>query len=487
VSRAGGDRGPPTLDAVIAALPSARAARLVGDGGGRVLGMTHDSRRVTPGVLFACIRGEHHDGHRYAGPAVAAGAVGLLVDHDLGDRATVPQIVVDDTRLAVGPAAAASYQDPSAELLTVGITGTNGKTTTSQLLAAILRASGRATGVIGTLSGSHTTPEAPDLQERLAEFRDNSDRAVVMEVSSHALALHRVDGTHFAAAVFTNLGRDHLDLHHTTEEYFRAKAALFAPDLSAVGVANVDDAHGRLLLDASPIEMVGFSATDASDVEIGVGAHAFTWRGERLHVALGGAFNVMNTLAAATTAAVLGIDPATIAAGLADVAPVPGRFERVDTPAGAARRRGFDVIVDYAHTPDGLEQLIAAARRVDPDGRILLVFGCGGDRDHAKRPQMGAVAVRLADWVAVTSDNPRSEPPLAIIDDVLHGMLPAERAHVTVETDRRAAIALALAEARPGDLVLVAGKGHETTQTIGDDVVDFDDRAVVRELLGGAS
>jgi UDP-N-acetylmuramoyl-L-alanyl-D-glutamate--2,6-diaminopimelate ligase len=469
------------VETVRRALPPARAARLLGDGAVAVAGMTHDSRQVRPGVLYAAVRGEHHDGHRFVGHAVAAGAAAVLVDHQTD--VAVPQIVVDDTRLAMGPAAAAAYGHPSAALSVVGITGTNGKTTTAHLLAAILRASGRPTGVIGTLSGGHTTPEAPDLQARLAEFRDGGDRAVVMEVSSHALALHRVDGTRFAAAVFTNLGTDHLDLHHTVEEYFRAKASLFDPQLSAIGVTNVDDAHGRLLFDAAPIQMVPYGAADATDVEVGVSAHALTWRGTRLHVGLGGAFNVMNTLAAATTASALGIDAATIARGLADVSPVPGRFERVETANGAARGRSIDVIVDYAHTPDGLEQLIAAARRVDPDGRILLVFGCGGDRDHAKRPQMGAVAVRLADWVAVTSDNPRSEPPLAIIHDVLHGMLPAERAHVTVEPDRRAAIAAALAEARPGDLVLIAGKGHETTQTIGDEVIEFDDRAVVRELL----
>ncbi len=472
----------PTLDDVMSALPQARAGRLLGDGTTSVRGITHDSRRVQPGMLYAAVRGEHHDGHRFVGDAVAAGAVGVLVDHDTG--APVPQIVVDDTRLAMGPAAAAAYGHPSQALTVVGITGTNGKTTTSQLLAAILRARGRPTGVIGTLSGGHTTPEAPDLQARLAEFRDTDHEAVVMEVSSHALALHRVDGTRFAAAVFTNLGVDHLDLHHTAEEYFRAKASLFDPQLSAIGVTNVDDAHGRLLLDASPIEMVGFSLADAADVEVGASSHSFTWRGAHLEVGLGGAFNVMNTLAAGTTAAVLGIGVPTIAAGLAEVGPVPGRFERVDTESGAARARGIDVIVDYAHTPDGLEQVIAAARRVVPRGRVLLVFGCGGDRDHAKRPQMGAVAVRLADWVAVTSDNPRSERPLAIIHDVLHGMLPAERAKVVVEPDRREAIATALAAARPGDLVLVAGKGHETTQTIGAEVIEFDDREVVRELLG---
>lgn len=465
-----------TVDELTAILAPARAGRIRGDATTTVTGVTHDSRRVGPGVLFACVRGEHTDGHLYAAAALDAGAGALLVDHPLDVAA--PQIIVDDTRLALGPIAAAVYGAPSTALQVVGITGTNGKTTTTHLLASIFEAAGRRAGILGTLSGAHTTSEAPDLQQRLAEHRDDGASAVVMEVSSHALAMHRVDGTRFAAAVFTNLGRDHLDLHHSVEEYFRAKAALFSPDLSELGVTNLDDAHGRLLLDAAPIPMVGFSASDAADVEVGTGRHALTWRGVRLRVGLGGTFNVLNTLAAATTAEALGFDIEVIAAGLATVGAVPGRFERIDTAD-----RGFDVVVDYAHTPDGLTELIGAARAVGPGGRVLLVFGCGGDRDHAKRPEMGSTAVRLADWVAVTSDNPRSEPPLAIIDEVLHGMLPADRSSVVVEPDRRTAIATALDEARPGDIVLVAGKGHETTQTIGDDVLDFDDRAVVRALL----
>lgn len=470
-----------TLDDVAASLAPARRARIVGDGAVEVRGLTHDSRAVVPGALFACVRGDHHDGHRYAVGAVAAGATTLLVDHPLD--IAVPQLVVDDTRLALGPAAATAYGNPSAALQVVGITGTNGKTTTAHLLAAVLRSAGIPTGVIGTLSGAHTTPEAPELQCRLAAFRDRGERAVVMEVSSHALALHRVDGTSFGAAVFTNLGTDHLDLHHTAEEYFRAKAMLFTPQLADIGVTNVDDAHGRLLLDASPIEMVGFSSADISDVEVAVGQHAFTWRGQRVTVGLGGTFNVVNSLAAATTAAVLGLEPAVIAAGLATAEPVPGRFEQVT----GGQHLGIAVVVDYAHTPDGLEEVIAAARQVAPGGRVVLVFGCGGDRDHAKRPQMGGVAARLADRVVVTSDNPRSESPLAIIDDVLNGVMPAERDKVVVEPDRRAAIVAAVDEARRGDIVVVAGKGHETTQAVGDQVLAFDDRVVVREILEAAS
>ena len=469
---------PPTLQEVADALPAGQQRRLVGDGAIMLDGMTHDSGRVARGMLYACVRGSHHDGHEFARGAVAAGASALLVDHHV--EIAVPQLVVDDTRLALGPVAAATYGHPSASMRVVGVTGTNGKTTTTHLLASILRTSGTATGTIGTLSGVHTTPEAPELQARLAEFRDSGHGGVVMEVSSHALALHRADGTRFAAAVFTNLGDDHLDLHRTAEDYFRAKASLFRPDLAAVGVTNLDDAHGRLLFDAAPIEMVGFSAADATDVEVGVDGVQFTWRDERVMVGLGGSFNVMNALAAATAADVLGLDVATIAAGLAAVEPVPGRFERISGD-------GFDVVVDYAHTPDALEQVIAAARQVAGDGRVLVVFGCGGDRDHAKRPRMGDVAARLADFVVVTSDNPRSEPPLGIIADVINGIRNGNREHVTVEPDRAAAIELAIGAARDGDVVVIAGKGHETTQVVGTNVLDFDDRRVVRQIVEAAS
>ena len=452
-------------------------AQLVGDPDAAVSTMTHDSRRVAPGTLYACVRGERHDGHEFAPAAVAAGATALLVERHI--ELDVPQLVVEDVRATMGPVAAAVYGHPSSALTIVGITGTNGKTTTAHLLASILRESGRATGVIGTLSGPHTTPEAPELQAKLAGFRDDGYEAVVMEASSHALALQRVDGTRFAVAVFTNLGRDHLDLHGSAQAYFRAKARLFTPELSAVGVTNVDDAHGRLLRDAATIPMVPFSASDATDVQVTASSHAFTWRGERLEVGLGGTFNVMNSLAAATTASVLGVGCEEIAAGLRAAEPVPGRFERVSSGDG-----GVAVVVDYAHTPDGLGEVLTAARDVT-GGRVIVVFGCGGDRDRAKRPQMGGVAARLADLVVVTSDNPRSESPAAIIDAVLAGIAPADRDHVTVEPDRAAAIAAALDAANDGDVVVVAGKGHETTQTTGDRVVEFDDREVARRLLEG--
>jgi UDP-N-acetylmuramoyl-L-alanyl-D-glutamate--2,6-diaminopimelate ligase len=442
--------------------------------------VTHDSRAITNGALYACLRGEHFDGHDFAPRAVAAGATALLVDHRLDVDAA--QLIVEDTRVALGPVAAAINGDPSRRLRVVGVTGTNGKTTTTHLLAAIFRAAGSPTGVIGTLSGAHTTPEAPELQARLAEFVDAGDRAVVMEVSSHALALHRVAGTRFAAAVFTNLGVDHLDLHGTIEGYFRAKAMLFTPELAAVGITNVDDAHGRLLFDAAPVEMVAYSRADAAEVEVTASGHRLRWRRAELSVAMGGEFNVMNTLAAATTAAELGIEVADIVAGLAAAGPVPGRFERIG-PAAGTNDPGITVIVDYAHTPDGLQHVIGAGRAIAGRGRVIVVFGAGGDRDRAKRPLMGVTAARLADLIVVTSDNPRSEPPLEIIDAVVAGIGPDDRRKVTVEPDRAAAIRTGVASARRGDVVIVAGKGHETTQTIGDRVLDFDDRVVAREAL----
>jgi UDP-N-acetylmuramoyl-L-alanyl-D-glutamate--2,6-diaminopimelate ligase len=303
--------------------------------------------------------------------------------------------------------------------------------------------------------------------------------AAVLEVSSHALALHRVDGTWFDAAVFTNLGRDHLDLHVSMEEYFRAKARLFTPELSALGVVNVDDPYGRLLLDVAAIPTRPYSAADARDVEVGVTRHSFTWRGHRVEVALGGAFNVMNSLAALTAVTELGVGAADAVAGLAAAAPVPGRFEVI----GGAEQTAPIVIVDYAHTPDGIAELLTAARNVSPSGTVTIVFGCGGDRDREKRPQMGAAAAAGADRVVVTSDNPRSEDPLAIIDAVVAGVREHDRQRLVVEPDRRAAITLAIRSAGAGDVVVVAGKGHETTQTIGDVVHEFDDRVVAREVL----
>ena len=437
-----------------------------------VTAITHDSRAVTSGALFCCVRGAVADGHDFAAAAVAAGASALLCERLLPLEVT--QVVVRSVREAMGPAAAAFFGHPSRRLAVVGVTGTNGKTTTTHLLAAALRADGRATEVVGTLSGPRTTPEATELQARLAALAGTGTAAVSMEVSSHALVQHRVDATWFEVGVFTNLSQDHLDFHGTLEEYYAAKASLFTPGRVGVAVVNGDDPWGRRLLDAVSVPTRPFTLADAVGLDVRPVASTFTWEGERVHLHLGGTFNVSNALAAATAARELGAAPGAIAAGLSSVASVPGRFETVD--AG----QPFTVVVDYAHTPASLEQVLAAARHAST-GRVLVVFGCGGDRDTAKRPAMGEVATRLADLAVLTSDNPRSEDPAEIIEAVRQGVARTEV--LVVEPDRRAAIALALGEARPGDVVVVAGKGHETTQVTGTAVEPFDDRVVVRAEL----
>ena len=445
-----------------------------GDPATTVSGITLDSRAVQPGDLFCCVPGAAVDGHEFAAAAVAAGASAILVERRLD--LDVAQVVVDDVRLRLGFVAAACFDHPAEQLTMVGITGTNGKTTTAALIAAILDAAGMDTAVIGTLTGVHTTPEAPVLQAQLADYVAAGKDAVVMEVSSHALALHRVNGCRFDLAVFTNLGSDHLDLHETPERYFAAKAALFTPTLSDQGISNGDDLHGRLLADAATIPMRSYSIAELDEVAVSTTAIAFTWHGEDIEVPLGGAFNVSNALAAATAGDVLGIDRQAIRRGLAAVQPVAGRFERVATVNGA------DVIVDFAHTPEGLSIALAAAGDVSVSGRVLVVFGAGGDRDRGKRPLMGRAAAAGADVVVVTSDNPRSEDPAEIIRAIVGGIGEDDTTEVVVVPDRRAAIATALRRARPGDVVVVAGKGHERTQTVGTNVVEFDDRAVVREL-----
>ena len=480
------------LGQLMAAYPDAR--RGGADHDPDVRAVVHDTRDVAPGSLFCCVRGARVDGHDLAGGAVAAGAVALLVDHAL--PLAVPQVVVPDVRRAVGPIAAAFWGNPSHELVVVGVTGTSGKTTVTHLLCPVLEASGLAPcAIIGTLSGARTTPEATDLQAMLAAQRDRGTSgagvgrgvgagrgAVAMEVSSHGLALHRVDGTRFAVAVFTNLSQDHLDFHHTMDDYFAAKAALFTPGFTDRAVVCSDDPRGRELL--APLGAAGsadtataYSLADAEELTLSPAGASFRWRGEPVELALAGRFNVTNAVAAGAAAEALGIEPGVVARGLSAAAPVPGRFEAID--GGQL----FTVLVDYAHKPDALDQALRAARELVADGRrLLVVFGCGGDRDIAKRPLMGDVATRLADDVILTSDNPRSEDPLAIIDDIRAGVTPGAAA-VAVEPDRRRAIERAVAHARPGDVVVIAGKGHETTQTIGDTVRPFDDREVARATL----
>lgn len=445
-----------------------------------IVDVTHDSREVRPGWVFACVVGDHFDGHDFAGAAVDAGAAALLVDRPL--PYDVPQVVVRDVRRAMGWFAAGVHGHPATKLRTIGITGTNGKTTTSYLVAAILRAAGIETRVQGTLSGVRTTPEATELQRLLAGYVADGVQAVVMEVSSHALALHRVAGIEFDVALFTNLGRDHLDLHESMEAYFRAKASLFDRSQSRRGVTNIDDPYGRLLLDAAEIEVTGYSLADVEDPLAAADHVTFGWRGRRVLVPLGGHFNVMNALAALTTADAFGVDPDVAVAGIGTTSAVPGRFEVVTVPG-----HPFSVVVDYAHTPDALVGVLTTARSITAGGDVVVVFGCGGDRDADKRPLMGAAAAAHADRVVITSDNPRHEDPQAIIDAALSGIESRYRGAVRVEPDRRAAIELAIRDARPGDVIVIAGKGHETTQTIGDIATPFDDRAVAREVLAGLS
>ncbi len=452
---------------------------LTGDPSTPVTAIVHDTRQLRAGALYCCLVGERVDGHDLAPAAVAAGAASLLVQRRLD--LPVAQLAVADTRAAMAPVAAAFWDEPSRALAVVGVTGTSGKTTTTHLLAAIFTAHGWPCGVIGTLSGAFTTPESPELQARLAAFRGEGRRAVAMEVSSHALVQHRVDATRFGVAVFTNLSQDHLDFHGTMERYFAAKARLFLPDLAAQAVVNLDDAYGRRLAEAAAVPTRGYSRADVRDVELTPLASTFTWPAveARVRLGLGGGFNVANALAAGTAALAAGVPAEAVVAGLEAAGPVPGRFEPVD--AG----QPFTVVVDYSHKPGGLAAVLATARQLTK-GAVLVVFGAGGDRDRAKRPLMGAAAADGADVVVVTSDNPRHEDPSAIIDAVLSG-IPRPGAGggptVFVEPDRRAAIALALGRAHAGDVVVIAGKGHETTQTIRGRRLPFDDRVVARELL----
>ena len=439
-----------------------------------------DSRQVTPGALFVCVPGRRADGHDYAGAAAAHGAAALVVERVL--PVDLPQVVVRSgtARRALAQLAGAFYGHPARALTMVGVTGTNGKTTVTHLVASILDAAGRPSAVVGTLQGERTTPEAPVVQRILDEARRGGRSAVAMEVSSHALTEARVDGIRFDAAVFTNLGHDHLDHHGTMEAYFEAKASLFTPVRAALGVVNADDPWGRRLLERCTIPLVRYGLDDADGIESGPAGTAFRWRGRRIELALSGAYQVGNALAAATTASALGVADDVVAEGLAGARRVPGRFEVVDVDAP------FTVVVDYAHTPDALAAALDSARRLVNRGRVLCVFGCGGDRDKEKRPLMAQVATAAADLTVITSDNPRHEDPTAIVEEVARGA--AAGAEVEVEVDRGAAIALAVGRARAGDVVLVAGKGHESVIEVGDDRIPFDDRAVAAAAvaaLGG--
>ena len=482
----------------------AGGARIVGDGSVDVADLAYDSRRVGPGTLFFCVPGEKVDGHEFASAVVEAGAVGLVVEREL--ELDTAQVVVDDARAVMAPIAARFFGDPTAELRVVGVTGTNGKTTTAFLVREILEAVGTRCGLLGTVKRviggveeevERTTPEAIDLQATFRRMLDRGDRACAMEVSSHALALHRSDAIRFEVALFTNLTQDHLDFHADMEDYFASKRLLFA-DGPGVAIANVDDGYGRRL--AGEIDCVTFSAEGgeadfaARDVSFDARGATFTVTsrspgrkretGDRDHPAGGewsvrtglpGDFNVANALAAFAAAVSLGIEPTAAAAALESAPPPPGRFEPVEGG------QSFAVFVDYAHTPDSLENVLRAARRLTR-GRLISVFGAGGDRDRDKRPKMGRAGAELSDLMVVTSDNPRSEDPGAIVAEVAAG---AEGgAALEVEPDRRAAIALAFGRAQADDTVVIAGKGHEQGQEFeGGRKVPFDDRDVAREEL----
>ena len=460
----------------------------------RLADMTHDSGQAGPGTLFACRPGRHVDGHAFAVEAVAAGSPALLCERIL--PIAVPQVLVHRVAEAMGPAAAAVHGHPSWELTLIGVTGTSGKTTTTYLVESALRAAGHVTGLIGTVQtlvagqavpGVRTTPEATDLQRLLRRMVRSGVTAAAMEVSSHGLVLGRVRGTRFAAAVFTNLGRDHLDFHRDLEDYFAAKARLFEPEFTPVGIVNIDDPWGRRLAKSAPIEVitVGLASADAdvlaSDVTCGPWGSTCTVRHRgrrvRLRTRLPGRFNVANALCALAVAGAAGVDLDDAAEGIATLKGVPGRMERVD--AG----QPYTVLVDYAHKPEALASVLTAARGLAGAARVVVVIGCGGERDRGKRPLMGRVAAELADFTVFTSDNPRGEDPVAIIDAMVCGACGVPGARWLVEGDRRAAIGLALHEARPGDVVVIAGKGHEPYQEVGGELLAFDDRVVAEDLI----
>jgi UDP-N-acetylmuramoyl-L-alanyl-D-glutamate--2,6-diaminopimelate ligase len=461
--------------------------QLRGDPSALVHDVAHDPRDVRPGAMFFCVPGANADGHALAAAATAAGAVALVVERWLD--VDVPQVLVGSTRTVMGPVSSLVFGHPAASMTVVGVTGTNGKTTVTYLLESVFRRAGLAPGVIGTTGArvdgtpvdlAHTTPEAPDLQRLLARMRAAGVRAVAMEVSSHALAYQRVNGIAFDAAMFTNLSQDHLDLHQTMEDYYAAKASLFAPERARRGVVNADDPWGRRLRDAVAIPVSTFGVRTQADLvatEVRVDAQGIAFRvaGTTVRSELRGAFNVSNCLGAVAVARSLGIDDDVAASGIGDVRGVPGRMEPVD--AG----QPFLVVVDYAHTPDSIDSVLRGARPLAA-GRVIVVFGCGGDRDRAKRSLMGAAATSGADLSVLTSDNPRSEDPLAIIEEIERGAKTGHGNYV-VEPDRRRAIALAVGSAGPGDVVVIAGKGHETYQEIGTTRVPFDDREVAREAL----
>jgi UDP-N-acetylmuramoyl-L-alanyl-D-glutamate--2,6-diaminopimelate ligase len=477
------------LDALIRALAPSEVT------GGRqveIADLAYDTRTVTAGALFFCVVGERVDGHDLAWEAIERGAAAVVVERPLG--VDVPQLVVSSVRESMPVAADVFFGEPTKELELAGVTGTNGKTTTAFLLRAILEAAGRRPGLVGTvewkvggqrLPAPFTTPEAIDLQRLFREMLDAGDRSAAIEASSHGSAHRRLDRVRFDVLVFTNLSQDHLDLHGSMDDYFQAKRRLFTGPQPPPAAINVGDEWGRRLAgdlqDAHRAPLVTFGLADdaeirAEDVEVTATGSTFRAAGIEVRTPLRGRFNVENVLAAVAAGILLDLDEDAIAEGIAGMSAVPGRFEAIE------EGQPFVVVVDYAHTPDSLSTVLHAARDLG-SGRVIVVFGAGGDRDRGKRPLMGRVAADSADVVIVTSDNPRSEEPLAIIQDVLQGA----GLDVEIDPDRRSAIGRAISLADAGDVVVIAGKGHEQGQEVGGVVTPFDDRDVARELLRGRS
>ena len=470
------------LERVIAALAPADVLRSAPV---EIRELAYDARAAGPGSLFFCIPGSRADGHDFAAEAVANGAVALVVERPL--ELDVPQLVVPDARRAMAPVAEAYFGHPSRELEIAGVTGTNGKTTTAFLLYSILAAAGRRPGLLGTIEcrvggerrpAIRTTPEAIDLQRTFREMLDAGDRSCALEATSHGSELGRLDLVRFAALVFTNLTQDHLDFHGTLERYFEAKRRLFTETRPAAAI-NVGDEHGRLLADElrGEQELLTYGFADDAELrpeglESGPRGARFRAGGIELETRLRGRFNVENVLGAVAAARLLGIADDAMAYGVRELRGVPGRFEAVD------EGQPFAVLVDYAHTPDSLENVLRTAREL-AQNRLICVFGCGGDRDRGKRPQMGRIASELADVAIVTSDNPRSEEPEAIIMEIVAGA----GGDVEVEPDRATAIGHALELAGAGDVVVIAGKGHEQGQQFRDGTIPFDDREVARDAL----
>jgi UDP-N-acetylmuramoyl-L-alanyl-D-glutamate--2,6-diaminopimelate ligase len=461
--------------------------------------LAYDSRKVGPGALFFCVRGRAQDGHAHAGDAVRAGAAALVVEEPVSLPAglSAPQLVAGDSRAAMGKLAAPFFGYPSREVAVAGVTGTNGKTTTAYLLESIFRANGEAAGLIGTVEtrvagevtpAARTTPEAVDIQRMLRRMAGAGVTKCALEVTSIGIESGRVEGVEFEVALFTNLTHDHLDYHRTMEDYYAAKKRLFTSPGPRAAVVNVDDPFGRRLVDELPYTVLRYGLTAEADVvalEVMQERRGSSFRAVGcgldlpLKVSIPGMFNVSNALGAASAAVKMGVPHEAIAEGIAGLASVPGRFEPVD------EGQDYLVVVDYAHTPDALANVLAAARELT-DRRVITVFGCGGDRDRAKRPAMGEAAGRLADLVVATSDNPRSEDPAAILQEIEKGLVAAPPAEgYKVVADRTEGIAEALRSARPGDVVVIAGKGHETGQDVGGTVHPFDDRLVAADILRG--